>query len=56
MGTSSSKQLDSASHDEPAAPVSSEGASSCPVPESYRNPAIYNVYNQRINDPNAKQT
>jgi hypothetical protein len=25
--------------------------SSCPVPERYRNSAVYNVYNQRINDP-----
>ena len=27
--------------------------SACPVPEKYRNQAVYNVYNQRINDPNA---
>jgi cytochrome c heme-lyase len=24
--------------------------SACPVPEKYRNQAVYNVYNQRIND------
>lgn len=28
--------------------------SRCPVPEGYRNPAIYNVYGQRINDPSAQ--
>lgn len=26
-------------------------SSRCPVPDNYRNPAIYNVYGQRINDP-----
>ena len=25
--------------------------SACPVPEPYRNKAVYNVYSQRINDP-----
>ena len=25
--------------------------SACPVPEPYRNQAVYNVYSQRINDP-----
>lgn len=34
-----------------ATPGSQESA--CPVPERYRNSAVYNVYNQRINDPNA---
>lgn len=28
--------------------------SRCPVPEGYRNPAIYNVYGQRVNDPSAQ--
>jgi cytochrome c heme-lyase len=27
--------------------------SECPVPERYRNQAVYNVYNQRINDPSS---
>jgi cytochrome c heme-lyase len=25
----------------------------CPVPPEYRNPAVYNVYGERLNDPNA---
>ena len=25
--------------------------SACPVPEPYRNPAVFNVYSQRVNDP-----
>jgi hypothetical protein len=57
MGTVSSKDkhLDAPStsngqHDDAAA------RSSCPVPEGYRNPAIYNVYSQRINDPYAQST
>lgn len=29
--------------------------SSCPVPAQYRNPAVYNVYGQRVNDPNASK-
>ena len=33
----------------PAVPSTSESA--CPLPEAYRNPAVYNVYNQRVNDP-----
>jgi hypothetical protein len=37
-----------------AAPsTSAPEASSCPVPEKYRNAAVYNVYNQRINDGSA---
>jgi hypothetical protein len=38
----------------PAVP-SADGpsTSSCPVPERYRNPAIYNVYSQRIDGPPA---
>ncbi|GLI58540.1 hypothetical protein VaNZ11_000282 [Volvox africanus] len=32
---------------------SAEGTSSCPVNPRYRNPAVYNVYGQRINDPNS---
>lgn len=30
-----------------------DDAATCPVPERYRNPAVYNVYNQRINGPGA---
>lgn len=33
--------------------ASGPAASSCPVPEQYRHQAVYNVYGQRINDPNA---
>ena len=29
---------------------SATAESACPVPERYRNQAVYNVYNQRIND------
>jgi len=32
-----------------------EEESSCPVPDRYRNQAVYNVYNQRINGPDAAQ-
>ncbi|GAB4819127.1 hypothetical protein N2152v2_006173 [Parachlorella kessleri] len=38
------QQSSSSSTDEPT----------CPVPESVRSRAVYNVYNQRINDPDAK--
>lgn len=37
----------------PAGATPGPQASACPVPEAYRNPAVYNVYNQRINDPGA---
>lgn len=30
-----------------------EPPSSCPVPNQYKNPAVYNVYGQRINDPSS---
>ena len=43
----------------PAVPSTSSAepsSSSCPVPEKYRNPAVYNVYNQRINDGGAPQS
>uniref|UniRef100_A0A383WBI4 Holocytochrome c-type synthase n=1 Tax=Tetradesmus obliquus TaxID=3088 RepID=A0A383WBI4_TETOB len=38
-----------------AAAAAAAAESRCPVPENYRNPAIYNVYSQRINDPAAQQ-
>lgn len=31
---------------------SHESEGDCPVPERYRNPAVFNVYNQQVNDPN----
>lgn len=34
-----------------ASPAAAESA--CPVPERYRNQAVYNVYNERIYDPTA---
>ncbi|KAK9805139.1 hypothetical protein WJX72_001482 [[Myrmecia] bisecta] len=36
-----------------AASAPSTSQSSCPVPEQYRNSAVYNVYNQRIDGPEA---
>ncbi|GFR43945.1 hypothetical protein Agub_g5084 [Astrephomene gubernaculifera] len=36
----------------PSTPV--EDAASCPVNPKYKNPAVYNVYGQRINDPNSQ--
>lgn len=36
---------------EDGASTSDASASSCPVPEQYRNEAVYNVYNQRIDEP-----
>lgn len=53
MGSSGSKPL---APEVPPPRMSSdqnENASSCPLPEKYRNAAVYNVYNQRINDPNS---
>lgn len=37
-------------------PGETEQQSRCPVPEKYRNPAVYNVYGQRINDPQSQAT
>jgi cytochrome c heme-lyase len=66
MGASASK--DSLSNSQQVIDSSREAASieqqqdaaaaqsRCPVPEGYRNPAIYNVYSQRINDPAAQQS
>eukprot|EP00878_Enallax_costatus_P005158 GHUV01005421.1.p1 GENE.GHUV01005421.1~~GHUV01005421.1.p1 ORF type:complete len:292 (+),score=56.01 GHUV01005421.1:385-1260(+) len=63
MGASASKEnnvnvVNTTSATESGAGRQDEDASTssrCPVPENYRNPAIYNVYGQRINDP-AQQT
>lgn len=57
MGSASSKEsyLNAPSTSDGQHDVAA-GRSSCPVPEGYRNPAIYNVYSQRINDPNAQST
>lgn len=57
MGSSGSKEAltdpPSTVQQAAAAADANEASSSsrCPVPEGYRNPAIYNVYGQRINDP-----
>ncbi|KAF6256089.1 cytochrome c/c1 heme lyase-domain-containing protein [Scenedesmus sp. NREL 46B-D3] len=69
MGASASKETavnskhinknsrDAASADEQQQQQEEAAAESrCPVPEGYRNPAIYNVYSQRINDPAAQQS
>ena len=40
----------------PAVPNATSEPSSCPVPEKYRNQAVYNVYNQRIDSSNGSQT
>ncbi|KAG2439316.1 hypothetical protein HXX76_004675 [Chlamydomonas incerta] len=37
-----------------AAAAAAEPPSSCPVNPKYKNPAVYNVYGQRINDPNSQ--
>eukprot|EP00879_Flechtneria_rotunda_P013240 GHRR01013825.1.p1 GENE.GHRR01013825.1~~GHRR01013825.1.p1 ORF type:complete len:146 (+),score=24.20 GHRR01013825.1:707-1144(+) len=61
MGASSSKEQpyngpSTSGHDTVApAMVDSSAQSRCPVPENYRNPAIYNVYSQRINDPSSQE-
>lgn len=44
MGSGSSR-LPEAGVQEPAV---GNNASLCPIPEQYRNPAIYNVYNERV--------
>ena len=52
MGGSSSKDTSSAE-----CPVVGQGeASSCPVPESQRSTAVYNVYNQRIDSGSTAST
>ena len=52
MGGSASKNSPSAD-----CPVLEQGnASSCPVPESQRSSAVYNVYNERIDSGNAAST
>lgn len=52
MGGSMSKNSSAAD-----CPVVGQGeASSCPVPESQRSSAVYNVYNQRIDSGNAAST
>eukprot|EP00198_Chlamydomonas_reinhardtii_P007550 XP_001696887.1 predicted protein [Chlamydomonas reinhardtii] len=40
--------------DRAAAAAGAEPPSSCPVNPKYKNPAVYNVYGQRINDPNSQ--
>lgn len=53
LSTSSQQQAGCSYLEENEANNLSAGASSCPVPEQARNQAVYNVYSQRINDPNA---
>lgn len=38
----------------PAGQEADQPPSACPVPKEYRNPAIYNVYGQRLNEPGAE--
>ena len=47
MGASSSSS---------AAKVPPNSSDARPVPPEYRNPAVYNVYGERLNDPNAVST
>jgi cytochrome c heme-lyase len=67
MGASASKEMNSSSQQvvntstdaasvEQQQEAAAAAQSRCPVPEGYRNPAIYNVYSQRINDPAAQQS
>ncbi|KAK9797408.1 hypothetical protein WJX73_007122 [Symbiochloris irregularis] len=52
MGAASSRDApDIQPRNQPAEAEASASESACPVPEAYRNPAVYNVYSQRINDP-----
>lgn len=46
MGQQQSAPAASAAAQQPARPGQE---SACPIPEQYRNPAVYNVYNQRVN-------
>lgn len=51
MGAGASREPDGpATNSAPPQPASTS-ESACPVPSAYRNPAVYNVYNQRVNDP-----
>lgn len=52
MGSSGSKNSPSA--DCPV--INQDSGSSCPVPESQRSTAVYNVYNQRIDSGSAAST
>lgn len=59
MGGSASKSSPLASKNSPPGecPVlNQDSTSSCPVPESQRSSAVYNVYNQRIDSGNAAST
>ncbi|MEW5311431.1 MAG: hypothetical protein WDW38_003146 [Sanguina aurantia] len=55
MGNSSSSAAGSASPADKAPPSNTVPSSTinpaCPIPEEYRNPAIYNVYGERLNGP-----
>jgi cytochrome c heme-lyase len=59
MGSRQSKEAPSGVPENVNAAQANHGMSAaeeptCPVPEEYRSKAVYNVYNQRINDPEAK--
>ena len=51
MGTASSRESADATTEGGQVHQSADSEASCPLPAAYRNPAVYNVYNQRINDP-----
>lgn len=54
MGQTTSRQQVQVAQPAPTSQGEAPAASSCPVVgQGYKNPAVYNVYNQRINDPNA---
>lgn len=53
MGGKSSKEKLENSLQTPNAPNAALEQPTCPVPEQFRSQSVYNVYNQRINDPNA---
>ena len=53
MGNKTSREAAPPLQQQPSTPNVPDNSSSCPVPERYRNAAVYNVYNQRINDPSS---
>ncbi|GMH45471.1 hypothetical protein BSKO_13428 [Bryopsis sp. KO-2023] len=56
MGNAKSTAVDTNNAASVPSTSESESDSACPVPEKYRNPAIYNVYNQRIDNAQGGKT
>lgn len=51
MGVAGSRNSMNTAQDIPTSQtLPSQEESACPVPQAYRNPAVYNVYNQKVND------